>query len=78
VIIGGESGPNARPCQLEWIAHIVAQCMEFEVPVFVKQIGSNPMLGQKPYVPLSGKLSPKGNDPHEWPEALRVREWPDV
>lgn len=37
VIIGGESGPKARPCQIEWIRAIVKQCVDAGVPIFVKQ-----------------------------------------
>jgi protein gp37 len=40
VIVGGESGPSARPCALEWIESIVAQCRRAAVPVFVKQLGA--------------------------------------
>lgn len=39
VIVGGESGPGARPCDLAWIRSIRDQCREASVPVFVKQIG---------------------------------------
>ena len=42
VIVGGESGPKARPCDVEWIRSIVRQCRESEVPCFVKQLGSRP------------------------------------
>lgn len=41
VIVGGESGPNARPCRVEWIRDIVAQCKAAGTPVFVKQLGAN-------------------------------------
>lgn len=41
VIVGGESGPNARPCNIEWIRSIVQQCRDAGVPCFVKQLGSN-------------------------------------
>lgn len=41
VIVGGESGPGARPCNVEWIRSIVAQCKAAGVPVFVKQLGAN-------------------------------------
>lgn len=41
VIVGGESGPGARPFALEWARSIVAQCREAGVPVFVKQMGDN-------------------------------------
>ena len=40
VIVGGESGPGARPCALEWIEAIVKQCRASSVPVFVKQLGA--------------------------------------
>jgi protein gp37 len=40
VIVGGESGPHARPCALEWIQQTVSQCKAAMVPVFVKQLGS--------------------------------------
>lgn len=40
VIVGGESGPGARPCRVEWIRDIVRQCRDAGVPVFVKQLGS--------------------------------------
>ena len=43
VVIGGESGPSARPCDLAWIRSIVAQCRDAGVPVYVKQLGSNVM-----------------------------------
>ena len=41
-VVGGESGPNARPCDLAWIRSIVAQCRDAGVPVYVKQLGSEP------------------------------------
>lgn len=40
VIVGGESGPGARPCNVAWIRRIVAQCRAQSVPVFVKQLGA--------------------------------------
>jgi protein gp37 len=40
MIVGGESGPGARPCALEWIESIVAQCRAAAIPVFVKQLGA--------------------------------------
>ncbi|MFO0806715.1 MAG: phage Gp37/Gp68 family protein [Gemmataceae bacterium] len=41
VIVGGESGPGARPCRVEWIRSIVDQCRAASVPVFAKQLGGN-------------------------------------
>lgn len=39
VIVGGESGAEARPCAMDWIAEIQRQCVGAAVPVFVKQLG---------------------------------------
>ena len=38
-IIGGESGPGARPVQKEWIVDVIRQCEAADVPVFFKQWG---------------------------------------
>lgn len=43
VIVGGESGPRARPCDVAWIRSIVKQCAAADVACFVKQLGSRPM-----------------------------------
>lgn len=42
VIVGGETGPDARPCDVEWIRSIVHQCRDAHVPCFVKQLGARP------------------------------------
>lgn len=77
VIVGGESGPGARPCHVAWVREIVGQCKEAGVPVFVKQLGaaaSDPVNGL-----ASWRLRDrKGGDMSEWPEDLRVREMPEV
>jgi protein gp37 len=39
VIIGGESGPNARPCDATWIRRIVQLGQSAGTPIFVKQMG---------------------------------------
>lgn len=39
VIVGGESGPKARPMKLEWADSIRQQCEEFNVAFFFKQWG---------------------------------------
>jgi len=61
IIIGAESGPNRRPCKIEWIRDIVRQCTEAGVACYVKQMEIN------------GKVS---TNPAEWPDDLRVREMP--
>jgi protein gp37 len=39
VIVGGESGPGARPMRIEWIRGIFRQCRQADVPFFFKQWG---------------------------------------
>lgn len=78
VIVGGESGRDARGCNLYWIDDIVRACDLASVPVFVKQLGA------RPYRQLTARSSREnlklhdshGGDPDEWPRKLRVREFP--
>jgi protein gp37 len=42
VIVGGESGGGARPCDVAWVRSIVEQCRDAGVPCFVKQLGRHP------------------------------------
>ncbi len=39
VIVGGESGPGARPMEKEWVESILGQCRKSGVPFFFKQWG---------------------------------------
>ena len=93
IVVGGESGRGARPCALEWLSSTVAQCRAAGVPVFVKQLGACVVSEERVVddpeeqraLGLSsrwawgaGLRDPKGGDPSEWPEDLRVREWPEV
>jgi protein gp37 len=79
VVVGGESGSNARSCDLAWIYSIVSQCKAANVPVFVKQLGAIPYdsfvlagtTDQRLY--LKNK---KGGDIDEFPFGLRTREFP--
>lgn len=106
IIVGGESGPQARPCNPSWVRSIKTQCQAAHVSVFVKQMGSNVVTrndmiedvfdscetgwpdpeveydihgyredfqGADCRIRLFDK---KGGDPSEWPEDLRVREFP--
>lgn len=38
-IVGGESGPGARPMEKKWVLDIKAQCKKSDVPFFFKQWG---------------------------------------
>lgn len=93
VIVGGESGTHARPFDVSWARWIVKQCKDAGVPVFVKQLGSNPHVFPTPIqqspesIVAHGEYDPetriglrdrKGADPNEWPEDLRVQEFPEV
>lgn len=77
VIVGGESGHHARPCNVEWIASIKDQCAEAGVPCFVKQLGKN-----SGYT-IGGEFKRKvlvldkahGGDMDEWPEEVSVRQF---
>jgi protein gp37 len=94
IVIGGESGPRARPFELWWARGIIRECAGADVPVFMKQVGSCPR------VPTDGTLESlpvrktkmhvvglretfalkledgHGGDIAEFPEDLRVREFP--
>ena len=88
VIVGGESGPGARPFDIEWARSTVRQCWAAGVPVFVKQLGSvacsadnSTYVGNEITQRLDARMKlkdRKGGDPSEWPEDLRVREFPAV
>ncbi len=76
VIVGGESGPGARPCNLADVRDVRDQCKSAGVPCYIKQLGSNPIgIHEGQYVDYLLK-HPKGGDPDEWPEDVRVREFP--
>ncbi len=40
VIIGGESGPGARPCDLDWVRSLIGRCKDAGCAAFLKQVGS--------------------------------------
>lgn len=69
VIVGGESGRNARPMNEQWVRDIVAACREHGAAPFVKQMGSvwsQQHLGRRGH---AGEID-------DFPEDLRVREYP--
>lgn len=61
IVVGCESGPNRRPCKIEWVESIVEQCRTAGVPVFVKQLD------------IGGKCI---TDINKFPEHLRIRQVP--
>lgn len=80
VIAGGESGPNARPCNVAWLRSLRDQCREAGTPFFLKQLGAMPIDGLCEFtheVRIPVVRDPKGGEESEWPEDLRgCREMP--
>lgn len=77
IIIGGESGAKARPFNLRWANDLLAFCSMNGIAAFVKQLGCRPYAdqnkyGEKHWLAVTGK----GDNINEWPEWLRVREFP--
>jgi protein gp37 len=62
VIAGGESGPNSRPAHPDWFRSLRDQCAEAGVSFFQKQITDR---GKK--IPFE-----------DWPDDLKVREFPNA
>lgn len=93
VVVGGESGHGARPMSIEWVRSIISQCRDAEVACFVKQIGAKPVrymgingaleLQRFAGTPIDREYplklrDKKGGDMSEWPEDLRVRQFPEA
>lgn len=85
VICGGESGAGARPCHINWLRSLVKQCNETSTKVFVKQLGSVSVVDSPIFlegIGIKSSYAPiklrdrKGGNIEEFPEDLRVREFP--
>lgn len=86
VIVGGESGSHARPCNLEWIRGINRQTEAAGVACWNKQLGS---VWAREYPATTGHAlflktgvthdnpDAKGEDMVYWPPDLRVRQTPE-
>ena len=61
VIVGGESGYNARPIQKEWVVEIRNQCVQQKTPFFFKQWGGR--------TPKSGGRLLEGKEWSQFPKA---------
>lgn len=69
VVVGGESGSGARRMDLAWARSLRDQCRKYGVPFFFKQKGE--ILARE-----MGCSARAGNDSKEWPEDLRIQEFP--
>lgn len=84
VICGGESGPGARRFSVEWARFLRNYCRMSGVPFFMKQLGSNPwrqVVDKESGIGYPEKIEtvhPKGGDPLEWDEDLRVQQFPEA
>lgn len=63
VIVGGESGAKHRPFDVEWARSLRDECAEAKVAFFMKQLGGHPN---------------KRHDMSDFPDDLRIREFPDT
>lgn len=66
VIGGGESGPGARPCRIEWVRELRDECRRQGVAFFMKQWGrpgNNPLVVDRP-AGISAANHIKTVDPH--------------
>jgi len=70
VITGGESGPGARPCDLDGIRDLRDRCAERGVAFFHKQMGT--VWAKENHLT---KDTHGGNMDH-WPADLRIRQFP--
>ncbi|KOU99117.1 DUF5131 family protein [Streptomyces sp. XY533] len=69
LIVGGESGPGARPLDTAWVEDVITQCRAAGTAPFVKQLGTV-------WAREHQAADRKGGKPQDWPTALRVREYP--
>lgn len=74
VIVGGESGPSARPFHLEWVRDLLRQTSGSDVKVWVKQLGTRAFEGGRPFRTKDSA----GREKREWPKDLRVQQMPEV
>jgi protein gp37 len=71
IIVGGESGHMARRMAPEWALDILEQCRDAGVAYFFKQKGE--ILARE-----LGCKDKAGKNPDEWPEELRIQEFPAI
>lgn len=71
IVIGGESGPGARPFHAEWAIPVMEWAKAHGISIFFKQMGKANFLGGCPLDHTS-----KGDDFESWPDTFRVRQFP--
>src|ERR1035438_6694180 len=80
LIVGGESGPGARPFDIAWARSARDQCAAAGTAFFMKQVGSNPRWTKQDISDAYWKPCPdrKGGTMAEWPEDIRIRQFPEA
>lgn len=73
IVVGGESGSGARAFDWLWADDVVKCTTGTTTKVFVKQLGSNPILTGLAVTKLKNH---KGGDPAEWPKNIQIRDYP--
>ena len=71
LIIGGESGPGARPFNPAWATSLIHASRTAGAAPFVKQLGTV-------WARTNNATDTKGGNPEDWPAHLRVREYPEA
>jgi protein gp37 len=78
VIVGGESGPGARPMEESWVLNVLKWCEKYQVPFFFKQWGG--VRKHKTGRELHGRTfdefpeTTRGQMPNRNARAIRARE----
>ena len=75
VILGGETGPGARPLHPDWVRSVRDQCAAAGVPFFLKSLGEWGFLPKfVSATPIPGKTPPWGKyEVHTWDDGWSVR-----
>jgi protein gp37 len=66
VIVGGESGPKARPMKEQWVREVRDQCIAADTAFFFKQWGG--------LRPKSGGRKLKGREWNQYPDSRHTNE----
>lgn len=73
IIVGGESGPGARPMDPNWVRALRDQCVEAGVPFFFKQHGA-----WQPIEPMADEFPTCGSVPENRENAtMTIHDWDD-
>jgi protein gp37 len=79
LVIGGEAGMGSRKFDTEWAVNLVDEARAYGIPVWVNGVGSNVVTATGATGRIRLETSDEaGSVPADWPEALRIRELPEL